>query len=104
MKWCKDDGFVIVRNSSEICIRKRIPEYKKGAEKVEEYLGQFQVAISAGDIAACIRIARAGVKEFPNHYGLLNKLMYALFLAGDEDGNIPDWKKIWKNMTRRSPT
>lgn len=62
-------------------------------KKIEEYLGQFQAAISTGDIDACIQIARAGVKEFPNHYGLLNKLMYALFLAGDEDGNIPDWKE-----------
>ena len=31
--------------------------------------------------------------EFPNNYALLNKLMYALFAAGDETGNIPDWKE-----------
>lgn len=62
-------------------------------EKVSEYLQQFQAAVSVGDINACIRIARAGVKEFPNNYELLNKLMYALFLAGDEDGNIPEWKE-----------
>lgn len=61
--------------------------------KVEEYLEKFRTAVSAGNIEECIRIARTGVNEFPNHYGLLNKLMYALFLAGDEDGNIPDWKE-----------
>lgn len=62
-------------------------------EKVGGYLEQFQSAVSVGDINACIQIARAGVKEFPNNYELLNKLMYALFLAGDEDGNISEWKE-----------
>ncbi|MDE6621821.1 MAG: helix-turn-helix transcriptional regulator [Lachnospiraceae bacterium] len=61
--------------------------------KVDEYLNRYQEAISHGNIALCIQIAREGVKEFPNNYTLLNKLMYALFLAGDEDGNIPDWKE-----------
>lgn len=65
------------------------------AEKmaVDRYLNDFQAAISVGDIDACIRIARAGVAEFPNNYALLNKLMYALFVAGDETGNIPDWEE-----------
>ena len=31
--------------------------------------------------------------EYPNNYTLLNKLMYALFVAGDETGNIPDWQE-----------
>lgn len=65
------------------------------AEKmaVDRYLNDFQTAISGGDIDACIRIARAGVAEFPNNYALLNKLMYALFVAGDETGNISDWEE-----------
>ncbi|MBQ3203080.1 MAG: helix-turn-helix transcriptional regulator [Clostridia bacterium] len=65
------------------------------AEKtaVDRYLNDFQAAVSSGDIDACIRIARAGVAEFPNNYALLNKLMYALFVAGDDTGNIPDWKE-----------
>lgn len=65
------------------------------AEKtaVDRYLNDFQAAISSGDIDACIRIARAGVAEFPNNYALLNKLMYAIFVAGDDTGNIPDWKE-----------
>ncbi len=65
------------------------------AEKkaVDQYLKDFQAAISIGNIDECIRIARAGVAEFPNNYALLNKLMYALFVAGDDTGNIPDWKE-----------
>ena len=65
------------------------------AEKmaVDRYLNDFQAAISDGNIDACIRIAREGVAEFPNNYKLLNKLMYALFVAGDDTGNIPDWKE-----------
>jgi len=66
-------------------------------EKVQAYLMRFQKAVSAGDIDTCIKTAREGVAEFPNNFALLNKLMYALFLAGDEDGNIPDWKE---NMLR----
>lgn len=61
--------------------------------KVDGYLSRYQEAVSHGDINLCIQIARGGVSEFPNNYILLNKLMYALFLAGDEDGNIPGWKE-----------
>ena len=60
---------------------------------VEGYLADFQAAISAGNIDDCIRIARAGVAEFPNNYALLNKLMYALFVVGDDTGNIPNWQE-----------
>ena len=65
------------------------------AEKVavDRYLNEFQQAISVGNMDACIRIAREGVAEFPNNYRLLNKLMYALFVAGDDTGNIPDWEE-----------
>lgn len=66
------------------------------AEKVEKYLSDFQSAISCGDIEECIRIARAGVAEYPNNYKLLNKLMYALFVSGDSDGNIPEWQENMK--------
>lgn len=62
-------------------------------EQVEIYLRDFQEAISRGRIEECIRIARDGVAAFPNSYKLLNRLMYALFAAGDEDSNIPDWQK-----------
>lgn len=62
-------------------------------QAVARYLHDFQAAISVGHIDECIGVARAGVAEFPNNYALLNKLMYALFVAGDDTGNIPDWKE-----------
>mgnify|MGYP003291471264 CR=1 FL=1 len=62
-------------------------------EDVEKYLESFQNAISQGKINECIEIAREGVKEYPNNYVLLDKLMYALFVSGDDDGNIPEWKE-----------
>ncbi len=62
-------------------------------EKVNKYLDEFQLAISKGNIDECITIARKGVAEFPNNYILLDKLMYALFVSGDDDGNIPEWKE-----------
>ena len=62
-------------------------------EKVEQYLFRFQEAISQGKVYDCIAIAREGVAEYPNNFTLLNKLMYALFIAGDDDGNIPEWKE-----------
>jgi transcriptional regulator with XRE-family HTH domain len=62
-------------------------------ENVKKILDEFQKAISVGNIDKCIEIARQGVAEYPNNYELLNTLMYALFLSGDEDGNIPDWKE-----------
>lgn len=62
-------------------------------EKVTQYLLRFQKAISQGRIYDCIAIAREGVAEYPNNFVLLNRLMYALFVAGDDDGNIPEWKE-----------
>ena len=61
--------------------------------RVNHYLHEFQNAISKGDVNACIEIARKGVNEYPNNYILLNKLMYALVVAGDDDGNILDWEE-----------
>lgn len=64
--------------------------------KVAQYISQFQEAVSRGRIDDCIAIARKGVAEYPNNYELLNKLMYALFLSGDSDGNIPGWQENMK--------
>lgn len=66
---------------------------KTEQSKVAQYLKRFQKAINSGRIYDCIAIAREGVAEYPNNYALLNKLMYALFLSGDGDGNIPEWKE-----------
>lgn len=65
-------------------------------KNVEQYLERFQEAISQGKIYDCIAIAREGVAEYPNNFVLLNKLMYALFVSGDESGNIPEWKENMK--------
>ncbi len=62
-------------------------------EAINKYLDEFQIAISKGNIDECITIARKGVAEHPNSYALLDKLMYALFGSGDDDGNIPEWKE-----------
>ena len=61
--------------------------YVKGAEE------EFQQALSRGEVCACIRIAREGVRTCPNNYRLQLLLMYALFLSGDEEGNIPEWRE-----------
>ena len=68
------------------------------AEKkaVDQYLKDFQAAVSVGNIDECIRISRAGVAEFPNNYKLLNQLMYALFLSTSDDADIPNWKENQK--------
>lgn len=60
---------------------------------VERYCAEFQKAISKGAVEECIRIAREGVAEFPNNYKMLNELMYALFVAGSDDADIPNWKE-----------
>jgi len=62
-------------------------------EKVENYLNRFQIAISQGKIKDCITIAREGVADYPNNYTLLNKLMYALFVSGDDTGNIENFEE-----------
>ncbi|MCH5188115.1 MAG: helix-turn-helix transcriptional regulator [Oscillospiraceae bacterium] len=61
--------------------------------KVQSYLDEFQRFVMNGDVNECIRIAREGVKEFPNNYALLDKLMYALFISGDDSGNIENWQE-----------
>ncbi len=63
------------------------------ARAVEGYLTRFQDAVSRGLVEECISIAREGVKEYPNNYTLLNKLMYALFISGDSESNDPAWQE-----------
>ena len=67
----------------------------EAAEKaaVDQYLSDFQESLSRGDIESCIAVARNGVAEFPNSYALLNKLMYALFVSGSDDADIPNWEE-----------
>lgn len=67
------------------------------AEAVKQYQSDFQVAISKGNIDECIRISRMAVAEYPNNYILLNQLMYALFVSGDDSADIPNWKENMEN-------
>lgn len=66
-------------------------ERRKALHK--KYMTDFDTAINSGKINDCIEIARAGLKDFPQSYELMNALMYALFASGDETGNIPEWKE-----------
>ncbi len=77
-----------------ITVDKLIGADKNAEQKeVNRYLERFQEAVSRGAVYECIDIAREGVKEYPNNYALLNKLMYALFISGDDDGNVAEWKE-----------
>lgn len=66
------------------------------AAEINAVLGEFQLAISRGDIESCIKLAREGLKAHPGSYALMNKLMYALFLATDDSADIPDWRENQK--------
>ncbi len=65
----------------------------KSAEQrdVERYLARYSEAANRGLIYDCIDIAREGVSAYPNNYTLLYKLMWALFVSTDDDGNIAEW-------------
>ncbi len=77
-----------------ITVDKLIGADKNAEQKeVNRYLDLFQEAVSTGAVYECIDIAREGIKEYPNNYALLNKLMYALFISGDDDGNVAEWKE-----------
>ncbi len=65
----------------------------KEKNAINSILEAYQKAISSGNIDRCIEIARDGVKKFPNNFVILDKLMYALFLSGDDDGNISEWRE-----------
>ena len=56
-------------------------------------LDDFQHAISEGNIDGCIDIARSGLKAHPGSYSIMNNLMYALFMSGDNSADIPNWKE-----------
>ncbi|MDR1629621.1 MAG: helix-turn-helix domain-containing protein [Oscillospiraceae bacterium] len=61
--------------------------------KVKEYLERFGEAMAHGYVEECIEIARSAIRDFPNNYELQNMLMYALFVSGDDSGNIHNWQE-----------
>lgn len=61
--------------------------------EIQAVLDAFQESVSEGDVERCISIAREGLKAHPGSYAIMNKLMYALFLSGDDSADIPNWKE-----------
>lgn len=59
----------------------------------EQYMNDFETAIKSGRVNDCIEIARAGLKEFPHSYELMNALMEALFKSGEKSAGNPDWEE-----------
>lgn len=68
-------------------------EQSRRIERKEQFKAIFQEAIKHGRIAECIDISRQAVREFPKAWELQNQLMYALFVSGSDDGNIPNWQE-----------
>lgn len=61
--------------------------------KAAEYKLRFKEAITHGLIDEGIGIARAAVRDFPTNWEMQNQLMYILFVATSDDGNIPNWRE-----------
>lgn len=60
--------------------------------KAEEYKAMFKECLEHGKIDDGIVIARQAAKEFPRDWSLQNQLMYALFMACSDDGNMTNWR------------
>ena len=56
--------------------------------KAEEYKVMFKECLEHGNVDDGIAVARQAVREFPRDWSLQNQLMYALFMACSDDGNI----------------
>ena len=53
-------------------------------------------ALNQGLVMDAVEMARAAVREFPTDWRLQNQLMYALFVACSDDGNVPAWEENQK--------
>lgn len=53
--------------------------------RIDNYMAQFQTSISKGAINDCIELMRTALIEFPNNYLLLSNLMYALYVASEDE-------------------
>jgi len=54
--------------------------------RIQAFLDQFADQISQGNICECIRVMRIGLGEYPNSYELMCNLMYALYIACEDEG------------------
>ncbi len=60
--------------------------------KAEEYKAMFKDCLEHGNVDDSIVVARQAAKEFPRDWSLQNQLMYALFMACSDDGNVDNWR------------
>ncbi|MDR0862369.1 MAG: helix-turn-helix domain-containing protein [Oscillospiraceae bacterium] len=61
--------------------------------KVADYAAKFDALLKKGLVDDALELSRAAVRDFPNDYRMLNQLMYALFLSGSDDGDVPNWRE-----------
>jgi len=64
---------------------------------IDEHLRKFDEALTGGHVNEAVELSRAAAAEFPGSWTLQNQLMYALFVAGSDDGNVPNWQENQRN-------
>jgi len=60
---------------------------------IQAHLSRFDEALSRGLVMDAVELSRAAAREFPADWRLQNQLMYALFVAGSDDGDVPGWEE-----------
>ena len=60
---------------------------------IKEHLQRFDEALNHGLVMDAVELSRAALREFPTDWRLQNQLMYALFVAGSDDGDVPNWQE-----------
>ena len=60
---------------------------------IQAHLERFDEALNRGLVMEAVELTRIAVREFPADWRLQNQLMYALFVAGSDDGNVPGWQE-----------
>ena len=65
---------------------------------IQAHLRRFDEALNQGLVMDAVELSRAAVREFPADWRLQNQLMYALFVAGSDDGNVPGWEENQKKF------
>ena len=63
---------------------------------IQGHLQRFDEALNQGLVMDAVELSRAAVLEFPTDWRLQNQLMYALFVAGSDDGDVPNWEENQK--------
>ncbi|MDR2687749.1 MAG: helix-turn-helix domain-containing protein [Oscillospiraceae bacterium] len=63
---------------------------------IQGHLQEFDEALNRGLVMDAVELSRAAVREFPTDWRLQNQLMYALFVATSDDGDVPGWEENQK--------